>query len=106
MTIYHGKMTYLQGLTSGLIITLIVTIITPLTQVIVSELITPQYFGNAIVYATTEGKLTQEEAVEYFSLKNYIILGLIGAPIMGFITSAIVALFTRGKSFSVPESGL
>ena len=91
-------MTYLQGMTSGLIITPFVTVASPLTQLIVSEVISPEYFGNAIAYATSEGILTQEEAVKYFSLENHIIQGLEGTPLMGILTSVVVAFFTRKKT--------
>jgi hypothetical protein len=94
---YHGKMTYLQGFVCGLIITLIVTILSPLTQYITSTFITPDYFQNAIAYGVSTGKTTQEAAEGYFNLENYIIQGLIGAPVMGLLTTAIVAIFTRKK---------
>lgn len=94
---YQGRMTYLQGLVSGLIITLIVTIFSPLTQVITSLVITPHYFQNAIDFAVSDGKMTQTEAENYFNLKSYIIQGLIGAPVMGLLTSLVVAIFTRKK---------
>ena len=94
---YTGKMTYLQGFVSGLIITLIVTIFSPLTQYITSAIITPDYFKNIIEYAVKEGKMTQEAAENYFNMKSYIIQGLIGAPIMGIVTTAIVAIFTKRK---------
>jgi hypothetical protein len=92
---YGGFMTYGQGFISGVIITVIVTILSPLTQYIICTVISPDYFRNATEYAVSSGKLTQEAAEIYFSLKSYIIQGLIGAPIMGLITTAIVALFTR-----------
>jgi hypothetical protein len=38
-----------------------------------------------------------EAAEKYFNLKNFIIEGLIFAPIMGIFTSAIVAIFTKSK---------
>lgn len=94
---YSGSMTYLQGFKTGLIITLIVTILSPLTQYITSAIITPEYFKNIIQYSVSEGKMTQEAAESYFNMKSYIIQGLIGAPVMGLITSAIVAIFTRKK---------
>lgn len=94
---YGGKMTYTQGLLSGLVITLIVTLFSPLTQYITSVWITPVYFPNMIEFTLREGKMTAAEADRYFSLKNYIVLGLIGAPVMGLITSAVVAIFTRKK---------
>lgn len=92
---YHGKMAYLQGFICGLIITLFVTVLSPLTQYITSTIITPDYFENAIAYGVSTGKITPEAAEDYFNLKNYIIQGLIGAPFMGLITTALVAIFTR-----------
>ena len=94
---YHEKMTYMQGFVCGLIITLIVTILSPLTQYITSTFITPDYFQNAIAYGVSTEKITQEAAEGYFNLENYIIQGLIGAPVMGLLTTAIVAIFTRKK---------
>ena len=94
---YHGKMTYIQGLITGLIITGMVTVLSPLSQIITSLVITPDYFQNAINYAVSEGKMTQKAAEEYFNLRSYILQGLIGAPVMGVLTSAIVAIFTRKK---------
>ena len=95
---YGGTMSYKQGFISGLIITLIVTAFSPLTQYITSTIITPDYFPNAIKYAVDAQKMTQQEANDFFNLKNYIVQGLIGAPIMGLVTTAIVAIFTRKTS--------
>ena len=94
---YQGKMTYVQGLLSGLVITLIVTALSPLTQYITSTIITPGYFSNMIDYSVREGKMTAGEAANYFNLKSYLVQVLIGTPVMGLITSAVVAIFTRKK---------
>ncbi len=94
---YHGSMTYLQGFISGTIISVIIAILSPLTQIITSEIITPEFFPNAIKYSVSAGLMKQTEAEEYFSLENYIKVGLIGALLMGIVTTAIVAIFTRGK---------
>lgn len=95
---YGGTMSYKQGFISGLIITLIVTAFSPLTQYITTTIIAPQYFPNVIKYAVDAQKMTQQEANDFFNLKNYIVEGLIGAPIMGLVTTAIVAIFTRKTS--------
>jgi hypothetical protein len=94
---YHGRMSFKQGFISGLVITLIVTLLSPLTQYITSTFITPEYFPNVINYSVSSGKMTQEEAETFFNLRSYIIQGLIGAAVMGLITSAIVALFTKTR---------
>lgn len=95
---YKGAITYKQGFITGLIITAIVTVLSPLTQYITSTIITPEYFPNMISYSVETGKLTQEAAEEYFNLKNYLLEVIIGTPIMGILTTAIVAIFTRKKS--------
>ncbi|WP_319502854.1 DUF4199 domain-containing protein [uncultured Draconibacterium sp.] len=94
---FNGKMTWIQGFISGLIITLGVTILTPLTQYLTVEVITPHYFENMIRYAVENGLQTQEEAEGYFNLRSYMIQSVIFAPLMGLVTSAIVAIFTRKK---------
>lgn len=92
---YQGKMTYQQGFMSGLVISLLVMVLSPITQVITSLVIAPDYFANVIQYSVSTGKMTQTEAADYFNLKSYIIQGLAGAPVMGIVTSAIVAFFTK-----------
>lgn len=94
---YDGKMTYQQGLITGLIITVIVALIAPLSQYITNTVITPEYFPNVIAYAVESGIMEQEAAEKYFTLKTYMTQAPIGALIMGAITSAIVAIFMRKK---------
>ncbi len=97
---YHGRMTYKKGFLAGLIITLIVALFSPITQYITSTIITPDYFPNVIEYAVSSGTMTQPDAEAYFNLKSYMVQSVIGAAIMGIITSAVVALFTQTKTSS------
>lgn len=94
---YNGNMNYKQGLFAGLIITVIVALLSPLVQYLTSTFITPHYFTNVINYSVQQGLLTRPEAENYFNLQNYMIQGSVGALIMGGITSAVVAIFTRTK---------
>jgi Mn2+/Fe2+ NRAMP family transporter len=94
---FNEKMTWVQGFITGLGITLVVAALSPLTQYIVSEIITPNYFENAIDYAVKSGELDRVRAQEYFNLKNYIWQSLMSAVGMGVFTSAIVALFVKKK---------
>lgn len=94
---YGGVMTYRQGFVCGVIITAIVTVLSPLTQLVTLKVITPDYFQNAITYSVSSGYLAQQEAEKYFSLANYIVQGTVGALVMGILTSAVVALFTRSR---------
>lgn len=93
---YDGTMTYRQGVISGLVITLIVTLFSPLNQWIISTIITPHYFQNIIQYAVENGHIkTVAEAEAQFNLQTYMVQSTIGALIMGILTSVIVAFFVK-----------
>jgi len=92
-----GKMTWLQGFVSGIVISVVVAILAPLAQYITHELITPDYFQNAIAYAVQNAGMSQENAEAYFNFNSYVIQAAFGALGMGIVTSAIVALFVRKK---------
>jgi len=92
---YGGKMSWVQGFIAGLIVTAVVAVLMPLTQYITHTFISPGYFENAIQFAVESGKMSQQQAVDYFNLKSYIIQSLLGAVVMGVVTSAIVAVFVK-----------
>ena len=94
---FQGTMTYKEGFITGVVITFIVTFFTPLTQLIVSKIITPEYIQNVIEYSVNKGLMSTTEASNYFNLKNYIKQAVVGAPILGIFTTVIVALFTKKK---------
>ena len=95
---YNGQMSYMQGFISGIIISVIVAAISPLTQYLTSVVISPEYFPNIIKYTVDNGKATQAEAISYFNLTSYVTYGVIGALGMGAVTSAIVAIFVKSKN--------
>lgn len=95
---YNGIMSYKEGFISGLIITIVITILTPLAQYIIHTFISPEFFSNIIAYSAENGMMTQEAAEAFFSLGNYIVQATTSALIMGIITSAIIAFFTKSKN--------
>lgn len=100
---YQGVMTWQQGMLSGAIISLVVALLAPGTQWVISTVISPHYFDNVIAYSVATGyHPTREEAEAYFNLGNYMMQSAVGALIMGLLTTAIVAIFLRPKH-SVPE---
>ena len=94
-TFYNGKMSWGQGFITGVVMTAFITVVSPLTQYLTSAVISPDYFANVIDYTVEQGKMTREEAEGYFNLNNYIIQTVMFTPIMGIVTTAIVAVFTR-----------
>lgn len=96
--VYNGKMTYRQGLISGIIISAIIALLGPLTQWITSYVITPEYFPNVIKRSVELGYYkTTEEAAANFNYTNYAIQSTIGALMMGILTTAIAMIFIRSK---------
>lgn len=97
---YNGSMDFKEGLKCGLVITLIVALLSPLTQYITSVYITPDYFQNVIKLTVDKKMMTQAQAESYFSLNNYVKQAAYGALVMGVITSAIVAAIVKTKKLS------
>ncbi len=94
---YQGTITYKQAFISGCIITLGVVLLSPLTQLITSYVISPEFFPNAIAYSIQHGMMPEAEAREYFTLKNYLMQNVMYGAIVGVATSLIVAFFVKSK---------
>jgi hypothetical protein len=95
---YRGKINFTQGFISGLIMTLVILILTPLSQYISHEFISPEYFPNIIRMTVERGQMTQSEAEAHFTLVAYIQQSLIFATFMGVVTSALASLLTRTRN--------
>lgn len=101
---YNGKITYKQGLLSGVLLSLFIAILSPLTQYITTYIITPEYFSNVIKRSVELGYYkTTADAQANFNYKNYAMQGAIGAFIMGVITTAIAMIFIRTKPQKIED---
>jgi cobalamin biosynthesis protein CobD/CbiB len=96
---YRGRMTFLQGFLSGLVITLVVVLLTPLSQYISHSLISPNYFANIIQLTVTAGEMTLQEAEAHFNLMNYTTMSVFFAAGMGLLTTVVVMIFMK----SIPQ---
>lgn len=94
---FHNSMTWRQGFVSGIIISIVVAILSPLSQYVTYTVISPDYFDSIINYSVENGSMTREQVEGYFNLGSYIIQGFFGALIMGVVTSALVALFIKKR---------
>lgn len=95
---YGGQMNYKQGLISGTIISVIIALISPLTQWIISYVITPEYFPNVIKRSVEIGYFkTTAEAEANFNYPVYARQSAIAALVMGIVTTAIAMIFIRTK---------
>lgn len=95
---YDGRMNYKQGMISGIILSVIIALFSPLTQWVTSFVITPEYFPNVIKRSVELGYYkTTADAADNFNYKNYAIQGAIGALVMGIVTTAIAMIFIQTK---------
>lgn len=94
---YDGLMTWKEGLISGFIISLMIMILTPLSQYITYYLISPDYFTNAINAAVANKHRTQEAAEALFNFNSYMMISTLSAPSFGILTAAIVAYVVKTK---------
>ncbi len=94
---YNGQMTWSQGFISGIVISIVVAILSPVAMYITHNFITPDYFTNVIDYSVESGVMKREDAEEYFNLTSYIIQSFFFALVVGVVTSAVVAFFVRTK---------
>ncbi|HQE54420.1 MAG: DUF4199 domain-containing protein [Tenuifilum sp.] len=95
---FHGNMSYLNGLITGIVLSLFIAILSPLTQWIISYVISPEYFPNVIKRSVELGYYKSvAEAEAFFNYKNFAIQSAIGALVMGILTTAIAMIFIRTK---------
>lgn len=94
---YECKIDWKQGFLSGSIVALIVAILSPLNQYISMEIISPNYFQNAINNAVLNNNMSLENAKDFFNLKSYIFQTAFGGLSTGIVTSAIIAYFIKTK---------
>ena len=95
---YNGVMTYKQGLISGIVLSIFIALLSPLSQWITTYVITPAYFPNVIKRSVEIGYFkSTAEAEANFNYKNYSLTGVMGALVMGITTTAIAMIFLRTK---------
>lgn len=103
---YNGRMNWRQGFVAGLVMTLVIAILSPLAQYVISRFISPEFFPNMIRYSVETGEMTRDQAETYFGLENYMIQSVLFAIVSGVLTSAITALIMRrGEKGSHSASG-
>ena len=101
---FNGIMSWRQGFISGIIVTIVITLFTPLSQYLVYQYISPDYFTNIIEYSVGNDRLNRKDADALFNLKSYIIQSTSWALVMGVVTAAIVAWILKVDSTEVPSA--
>jgi membrane glycosyltransferase len=97
---FNGKMSYIKILISGMILSLMISLLCPLVLYITYTFISPEYFGHAIQYAVSTKQASLAEAQKYFTFETYLFQGMFCGPIIGFIQTALIGLFLKTREES------
>lgn len=92
---FNNDMNWQQGFLSGVVLSIVICVFSPLVQYISFVWISPDFFDNIIKYYVDKKTQTQSQAQELFNLSSYVKQGIYGSLSMGVITSAIVAHFLK-----------
>ncbi len=95
--IYYDQITYKQSFVSGLWLTIFIVILSPVTQIITTTVISPDYFSNLTAYTVDNGIMTREQAQAQFNVGNYIIQSVMGGFITGILFTTIISFFIKSK---------
>lgn len=95
--IFNNLMDWKQGFLSGCIVALVATLFSPLVQILTSQVISPDYFQNAINHVVENNKMSIEAANSYFNLCSYIFQAAFGGLSTGIVISAIASYFLKSK---------
>lgn len=97
-TLYNNSMSYVQGLLCGSVLSVLIAVLGPLTQWIISYVITPDYFDNAIIRSVELGYYPSVElAKEYFNYESFAIGFSSFAIIFGIATTIVAMIFLKSK---------
>ena len=91
-----GQISFKQILVFGLLVSVVVAALSPLAQWICFTFITPNFFQNAIQAGVAQGqKLGDLQA--FFNASSYRVQGVVGALMIGLLTTLILGAIMRSK---------
>lgn len=94
---YDGLISYKQVFISGLILSLMISLLAPISTYISVEYLSPDYFDNMITYSVESKRLKPDEARANFNTSNYMLQSIIFAPFLGIITTLVIGIFIKSK---------
>lgn len=94
-SVYYGEMTWSQGFRTGVILSFLIALISPLTQYIIHSFFTQEYFNTLLEFSITNNLLTHSKLNAFLNIDNYLWQASLGVLCLGIITSAVTAIFVR-----------
>lgn len=94
---FRGMITFKQAFKSGMVLTLFIVLLSPVSQLITMGLISPDYFKNMRDFAVAHRGMLPEEAQSSLNIGAFIIQSLVGGLVTGALFSALAAMVIRTK---------
>ena len=95
---FKGSMSWQQGFLSGIFVSLFIAVMSPISQFITYNIISPDFFANMIQYQIGRNTMTEAVANANFNLSSSMKRAVSDAMSMGILASAIVAFFIKTKN--------
>lgn len=93
--VYGGIMTLSQGFISGLIMSVFVALLSPLTEYVAYNFFTPENFNTISDSSVTNELMTSSKMNDILNINNYRWKSAFGLFFFGIIISIITAFFVR-----------
>lgn len=90
-----GSITFSQLFLAGLVLTIFILILNPVFLYIFYKFINPEFFNSYIAYDTLSGKMSIQEASDYYNMRNFILRGSIYRFIIGIVATVIIYFFMK-----------
>jgi len=92
---FNNEISFGQAFKSGMMLTVFVVLLSPLSQIIAMKIISPDFFTNMRAYAVGVYGMSEQEADSKLNIGAYLIASVFGGLVTGLIFSLIVAAFLR-----------
>lgn len=92
-----GSFEWKEGFMFGVRTTVVIVLLSPLTQWITHAFISPHFFENAIRYGVEHDLATRESLETYFNIKSYIVQSILMGLLMGVMVSALLSLMFQKR---------
>ncbi len=94
---YHGQVDWTRGFLSGLTLTVMIAVLSPLTQFVALKYISPDFIANMKAHYLAHNPAGASVADSFFSFRGMLLQGIFTIMSMGVVASAIIAWFARSK---------
>ncbi len=97
---YKGMMDWTRGFLSGLTLTVIIAVLSPLTTFVALEYVSPDFLDNMRRHYSAANSISASASQSMFTLQGQIMQSIFTVMSMGVVASAIIAWFARSKEKS------